>query len=229
MGPFFKFILAESWGCPGMLRMHSGFKALRLFAHGLQTLSRLLNARALSGSNPQPPFFALKKGPKWDPSFNSYWRRAGDSNPRCPFGAYSLSRRAPSASRSALRNSRSIVTKQSRMGKGEFWSDSILPAMSQPIISICNRYRPNLRPDVTDLDKRSAPSANVSICNSYRPNRPVYVTDQDKPIPRNTIYARSTQISPVPTAMPPLPQRAVEGAEFVVAHGAPHLIDATAC
>ena len=74
-----------------------------------------------------PTFSKLKKGPKWDPSFKSYWRRAGDSNPRCPFGAYSLSRRAPSASRSALRNSRSIVTKQSRMGKGEFWSDSNLP------------------------------------------------------------------------------------------------------
>ena len=53
MEPFFKFLLAESWGCPGMLRMPSGFKAWRLFAHGLQTLSRLLNARALSGSNPQ--------------------------------------------------------------------------------------------------------------------------------------------------------------------------------
>lgn len=66
------------------------------------------------------------------PSFNSYWRRAGDSNPRCPFGAYSLSRRAPSASRSALRNSRSIVTKQSRMGKGKFWSDSNLPVDVSP-------------------------------------------------------------------------------------------------
>lgn len=63
MGPFFKFILAESWGCPGMLRMPSGFKAWRLFAHGLQTLSRLLNARALSGSNPQPPFSAQKRAP----------------------------------------------------------------------------------------------------------------------------------------------------------------------
>ena len=73
------------------------------------------------GSNPQPPFVdQLKKGPKWDPSFKSYWRRAGDSNPRCPFGAYSLSRRAPSASRSALRNSRSIVTKQSKLSKREF-------------------------------------------------------------------------------------------------------------
>ena len=47
MGPFFQFILAESWGFPGMLRMPSGFEAWRLFAHGLQTLSRLLNARAL--------------------------------------------------------------------------------------------------------------------------------------------------------------------------------------
>ena len=36
---------------------------------------------------------------------NSYWRRAGDSNPRWACGPYSLSRRAPSASRSALRNS----------------------------------------------------------------------------------------------------------------------------
>ena len=63
MGPFFKFVLAESWGCPGMLRMPSGFKAWRLFAHGLQTLSRLLNARALSSSNPQPPFSAQKRAP----------------------------------------------------------------------------------------------------------------------------------------------------------------------
>ena len=64
MGPFFQFILAESWGCPGMLRMPSGFKAWRLFAHGLQTLSRLLNARALSGSNPQlSASLTLKKGP----------------------------------------------------------------------------------------------------------------------------------------------------------------------
>ena len=105
-----------------------------------------------------PTFSKLKKGPKWDPSFKSYWRRAGDSNPRCPFGAYSLSRRAPSASRSALRNSRSIVTKQPRMSKRKF--SNCLAA-----------FLPwKLR----------------------------------------------------------LPQRAVEGAELVVAHGAPHLEDATA-
>ena len=128
MGPFFQFILAESWGCPGMLRMPSGFKAWRLFAHGLQTLSRLLNARALSGSNPQRPFSIIKKGPRWDPSLKLNWRRAGDSNPRCPFGAYSLSRRAPSASRSALRNSRSIVTKQPRMGKRKFIGSFAYPS-----------------------------------------------------------------------------------------------------
>ncbi len=63
MGPFFKFVLAESWGL----------------------------------------------------------------NPRCPFGAYSLSRRAPSASRSALRNSRSIVTKQPKLGKREFGAIPFLP------------------------------------------------------------------------------------------------------
>ena len=63
MGPFFQFILAESWGCPGMPRMLSGFKAWRLFAHGLQTLSRLLNARALSGSNPQLTFSMPKRAP----------------------------------------------------------------------------------------------------------------------------------------------------------------------
>lgn len=72
-----------------------------------------------------------KKGPKWDPSSNSYWRRAGDSNPRCPFGAYSLSRRAPSASRSALRNSRSIVTKQPKLGKGNFEAFPLLPLFYQ--------------------------------------------------------------------------------------------------
>lgn len=63
MEPFFQVILAESWGCPGMLRMPSGFKAWRLFAHGLQTLSRLLNARALSGSNPQLTLLKLKRAP----------------------------------------------------------------------------------------------------------------------------------------------------------------------
>ena len=131
MGPFFQFILAESWGCPGMLRMPSGFKAWRLFVHGLQTLSRLLNARALSGSNPQRPFSIIKKGPRWDPSLKLNWRRAGDSNPRCPFGAYSLSRRAPSASRSALRNSR-YINQTAKDGQEEIWSDSIFTFPAPP-------------------------------------------------------------------------------------------------
>ena len=63
MGPFFKVILAESWGCPGMLRMPSGFKAWRLFAHGLQTLSRLLNARALSVFESPANVVQLKRAP----------------------------------------------------------------------------------------------------------------------------------------------------------------------
>ena len=120
MGPFFKFVLAESWGCPGMLRMPSGFKAWRLFAHGLQTLSRLLNARALSGSNPQPPFSAQKRAPNGTLLQIRTGGELGIRTPDALLVAYSLSRRAPSASRSALRNSRSIVTKQPRMGKRKF-------------------------------------------------------------------------------------------------------------
>lgn len=85
MGPFFQFILAESWGCPGMLRMPSGFKAWRLFAHGLQTLSRLLNARALSGSNPQRPFSIIKKGPPMGPFFKVKLAESWGFEPQMPF------------------------------------------------------------------------------------------------------------------------------------------------
>ena len=85
MGPFFKFVLAESWGCPGMLRMPSGFKAWRLFAHGLQALSRLLNARALSGSNPQPPFLIIKKGPQMGPFFKFVLAESWGFEPQMPF------------------------------------------------------------------------------------------------------------------------------------------------
>ena len=77
MGPFFQFILAESWGCPGMLRMPSGFKAWRLFAHGLQTLSRLLNARALSGST--------KKGSLSEPFFQFILAESWGFEPQMPF------------------------------------------------------------------------------------------------------------------------------------------------
>ena len=52
------------WGCPHAT--HALGKAWRLFAHGLQTLSRLLNADALSSSNPQRPFSIIKRGPRWD-------------------------------------------------------------------------------------------------------------------------------------------------------------------
>ena len=37
------------------------------------------------------------------------------------------------------------------------------------------------------------------------------------------------QIARCGPSISPLPQRAVEGAELVVAHSAPHLVDATAC
>lgn len=68
-----------------MLRMPSGFKALRLFAHGLQTLSRLLNAHALSGSNPQLTFFKLKKGPKMGPFFKFILAESWGFEPQMPF------------------------------------------------------------------------------------------------------------------------------------------------
>ena len=85
MEPFFKVLLAESWGCPDMLRIPSGFKALRLFAHGLQTLSRLLNARALSGSNPQPPPLDNKKGPQMGPFFKVKLAESWGFEPQMPF------------------------------------------------------------------------------------------------------------------------------------------------
>lgn len=84
MGPFFKFVLAESWGCPGMLRMPSGFKAWRLFAHGLQTLSRLLNARALSGSNPSL-LSPHKKEPQMGPFFQVILAESWGFEPQMPF------------------------------------------------------------------------------------------------------------------------------------------------
>lgn len=84
MGPFFQVILAESWGCPGMLRMPSSFKAWRLFAHGLQTLSRLLNARALSGSNPQLTF-SIPKGPLTEPFFKFVLAESWGFEPQMPF------------------------------------------------------------------------------------------------------------------------------------------------
>ena len=83
MEPFFQFILAESWGCPGMLRMPSGFKAWRLFAHGLQTLLRLLNARALSGSNPH--VLQTKKGPQMGPFFQVILAESWGFEPQMPF------------------------------------------------------------------------------------------------------------------------------------------------
>ena len=63
MGPFFKFVLAESWGCPGTLRMPSGFKAWQLFSHGLQT----------------------KKGPLSEPFFKVLLAESWGFEPQMPF------------------------------------------------------------------------------------------------------------------------------------------------
>ena len=116
-------VLSKSnWRRAGDSGMHAHAAPLRRFRAlraALANAHALTQLRTLPGSNPRSPP-KRKKDARVDVLSKSNWRRAGDSNPRCPFGAYSLSRRAPSASRSALRNSRFIVTKQARMGKREF-------------------------------------------------------------------------------------------------------------
>ena len=60
-----------------MLRMPSGYKAWRLFAHGLQTLSRLLHARAAILDN--------KKGPQMGPFFKFVLAESWGFEPQMPF------------------------------------------------------------------------------------------------------------------------------------------------
>ena len=55
----------------------SGFKAWRLFATGYKRFRVCLRPCPLGFESPAS-FLRTKKGPKWDPSFKSYWRRAGD-------------------------------------------------------------------------------------------------------------------------------------------------------
>ena len=105
-------VLSKSnWRRAGDSGMHAHAASLRrsrALRAALDNAYALPQLRTLSGSNPLlPP--KRKKDARVDVLSKSNWRRAGDSNPRCPFGAYSLSRRAPSASRSALRNSRNII------------------------------------------------------------------------------------------------------------------------
>ena len=64
---------------------------------GIQQSTGLLNI----GSNPLEP--KAKRAWRVARPECSPWRRSGDSNPGYPCGVYSLSRRAPSASRSLLR------------------------------------------------------------------------------------------------------------------------------
>ena len=56
-----------------------------------------------------PALAAKSPSPKGKRACAFGWRRAGDSNPRFPLGEYSLSRRAPSASRSALREQSRMI------------------------------------------------------------------------------------------------------------------------
>ena len=65
-------------------------------------------------------FAATKKRASWARFLILTGGELGIRTPEGLCGPYSLSRRAPSASRSALRNSRSIVTKQPKLGKREF-------------------------------------------------------------------------------------------------------------
>ena len=95
-------------GDSGMRAHAAPLRRLRALRAALDNAYALPQLRTLSGSNPRLPS-KRKKDARVDVLSKSNWRRAGDSNPRCPFGAYSLSRRAPSASRSALRNSRNII------------------------------------------------------------------------------------------------------------------------
>ena len=53
---------------------------------------------------------ASRFGSLFESRFRSRRRRKRDSNPRSPFGAYALSRRAPSATRSFLLNNQSVAS-----------------------------------------------------------------------------------------------------------------------
>ena len=85
MGPFFKVKLAESWGCPGMLRMPSGFNAWRLFAHWLQTpFAFAYRPRPLGFESPAP-FLDNKKGPPMGPFFKVKLAESWGFEPQMPF------------------------------------------------------------------------------------------------------------------------------------------------
>ena len=123
-------VLSKSnWRRAGDSGMHAHAAPLRRFRAlraALANAHALTQLRTLPGSNPLLPL-KRKKDARVDVLSKSNWRRAGDSNPRCPFGAYSLSRRAPSASRSALRNSRNIIPYSHPAAQEEKYKSSEFP------------------------------------------------------------------------------------------------------
>ena len=71
------------------------------------------------GPKPKPEASTKKKPP--ERGGENSWRRSRDSNPRTAFGRYSLSRRAPSASRSLLRMRKNTIPEITQQIKDEFY------------------------------------------------------------------------------------------------------------
>ena len=91
-------ILAESEGL-GSLRSPSSL--LRKLSYYRLLLSRLRLAKDYKGSN---PLLSYQKNIGYSKRYTLYfWRRARDSNPRTVLGGYTISNRAPSATRTTLR------------------------------------------------------------------------------------------------------------------------------
>ena len=100
----------------------------------------------------------IRKQARTNPSlWRSFWRRAGDSNPRYPFGVYSLSRRAPSASRSALRKGVGcIIALRLHKSKECRWS------RLRQIHNVCSGLLPIFRYSMRPLAFRLPPFAAMT-------------------------------------------------------------------
>jgi hypothetical protein len=76
--------------------------------------------------------FALRCAPSED------WRRERDSNPRCPFGACTLSRRVPSATRPSLHQTRTVYGHtaifNSKLGGDRFGISGGARVLASPVL-----------------------------------------------------------------------------------------------
>ena len=95
-----------SWASGGMAAIRNGTERKRQVlasgSHQLRTFCAWLSSRSSTISS-SGPIRARSFSELWQNRMRGSWRRRWDSNPRCAFGTYSLSRGAPSASRSRLR------------------------------------------------------------------------------------------------------------------------------